>query len=344
MQSLSEKRASAYLFNVPGFDFVLYSGIQMEQTIFGEDGRLWLFVRSGRCFLGKASFVEIGRQEKILSVLFGGDRCFLSILSTLWQGSKRKNVVGGWKVEMKYCFDCDDTLYDQEWPFLMAMQEVVPDAPIMDMDQFYKDYTAIGESIYDMMARGIITVEDHGILRAYRAFVAYEIPFSLEQAADFQEAYVHYLQKISLSQIYRDYFAHTNAELAVFSNGDDTRQRMKFANLQLFDYFDENKVFTSDQIGYSKPDKKAYEEICRRMHTNPTEWFYIGDNYINDMEGAKQLGFRTIHLNRHKGKEGPASDYVVYSESGLIDLLEHLDAGEAAKKHKISRQVKKAML
>lgn len=32
MQSLSEKRASAYLFNVPGFDFVLYSGIQMEQT------------------------------------------------------------------------------------------------------------------------------------------------------------------------------------------------------------------------------------------------------------------------------------------------------------------------
>ena len=129
-----------------------------------------------------------------------------------------------------------------------------------------------------------------------------------------------------------------------FSNGDDTRQRMKFANLQLFDYFDENKVFTSDQIGYSKPDKKAYEEICRRMHTNPTEWFYIGDNYINDMEGAKQLGFRTIHLNRHKGKEGPASDYVVYSEAGLIDLLEHLDAGDAAKKHKISRQVKKAML
>ena len=132
MQSLSEKRASAYLFNVPGFDFVLYSGIQMEQTIFGEDGRLWLFVRSGRCFLGKASFVEIGRQEKILSVLFGGDRCFLSILSTLWQGSKRKNVVGGWKLRNF-----------QEWPFLMAMQEVVPDAPIMDMDQFYKDYTAI---------------------------------------------------------------------------------------------------------------------------------------------------------------------------------------------------------
>lgn len=183
-----------------------------------------------------------------------------------------------------------------------------------------------------------------GILRAYRAFSAYEIPFSLEQAADFQEAYVHYLQKISLSQIYRDYCAHTNAELPVFSNGDDTRQRMKFANLQLFDYFDENKVFTSDQIAYSKPDKKAYEEICRRMNTNPTEWFYIGDNYINDMEGAKQLGFRTIHLNRHKGKEGPASDYVVYSEAELIDLLEHLDAGEAAKKHKISRQVKKAML
>lgn len=82
---------------------------------------------------------------------------------------------------------------------------------------------------------------------------------------------MHYLQKISLSQIYRDYFAHTNAELAVFSNGDDTRQRMKFANLQLFDYFDENKVFTSDQIAYSKPDKrpmKKFVDACKPIQRN----------------------------------------------------------------------------
>ena len=230
---------------------------------------------------------------------------------------------------MNYCFDCDDTLYDQEWPFLMTMHEVVPDAQITDIDQFYKDYTAIGEKIYDKMAKGIITVEDHGIVRAFRAFQEYNIPFGLEQAADFQETYVHYLHKIEMSKTLKKYFANASARLAIFSNGDDSRQRMKFDKLDVFDYFDEDCVFTSGQIGYSKPDKKAFEKISELLNANPKEWFYIGDNYLNDMEGAKQIGFKTIHFNRHHVKEGPASDYVVYTEKELVELLKSLDMQES---------------
>lgn len=232
---------------------------------------------------------------------------------------------------MNYCFDCDDTLYDQEWPFLMTMHEIVPDAHISDADQFYKDYLTIGESIYDKMAKGIITADDHGIVWAFRAFQKYDIPFGLEQAADFQEAYTKYLHEIRISKTLKNYLSNTNANLAIFSNGDDARQRMKFDVLGVFEFFKENTVFTSDQIGYSKPDKKAFEKICELLNADPKEWFYIGDNYINDMEGAKQLGFKTIHLNRHHGKEGPASDYVVYSDKELVSLLEFLDKLENKK-------------
>ena len=106
---------------------------------------------------------------------------------------------------------------------------------------------------------------------------------------------------------------------------------MKFDVLGVFEVFKENMVFTSDQIGYSKPDKKAFEKICELLNADPKKWFYIGDNYINDMEGAKQLGFKTIHLNRHHGKEGLASDYVVYSDKELVSLLEFLDKLENKK-------------
>lgn len=35
---------------------------------------------------------------------------------------------------------------------------------------------------------------------------------------------------------------------------------------------------------------------------------------------------KTIHFNRHHQEEGDASDYVVYTEKELIDLLKELSA------------------
>ncbi len=44
------------------------------------------------------------------------------------------------------------------------------------------------------------------------------------------------------------------------------------------------------------------------------------------MEGAKNAGMHTIHLNRHHHhQEGNCSDYTVYTEEELIDLLVRLE-------------------
>ena len=58
------------------------------------------------------------------------------------------------------------------------------------------------------------------------------------------------------------------------------------------------------------------------MNEKSEDWYYIGDNYKNDMEGAKKAGLKTIHFNRHHTLEGPCSDYVVYSELELMKLMD----------------------
>ena len=80
-----------------------------------------------------------------------------------------------------------------------------------------------------------------------------------------------------------DYFTNCEDELAILTNGEDAHQRMKLEVLHVFDY--------------------------------------IGDNYINDMQGAKNAGMKTIHFNRHHQTSGPLADHVVYSAKELVEFI-----------------------
>lgn len=225
---------------------------------------------------------------------------------------------------MKFCFDCDDTLYDLQGPFKHCMKDFFPDFN-GDLKEFYRIYRDFGDQIFDLLQKDVITVDDSGIYRIYKAAQVFGYDFSLEKSADFQDAYRTYQHQISMSSLFQDFFSHTKAELAILTNGLDAHQRMKLQALDVFRYFKEDHVFTSGQIGFAKPNSKAFETIAERTNTSISDWYYIGDNYINDMEGAKKAGMKTIHLNRHHQLEGDCADYLVYSEEELIDLLKRLE-------------------
>ncbi|MBB5183666.1 HAD family hydrolase [Catenisphaera adipataccumulans] len=231
---------------------------------------------------------------------------------------------------MKFCFDCDDTLYDLQEPFLRTVRHELPNIGKIDLSAFYQCYRGYGDEVYQLLQDGIITVDDSGIYRAYKAAEEFGIPMTLEKACDFQERYGYEQHHIQLSDIYKKYFSDTNSELAILTNGEDSHQRMKLNALGVFDYFAPDHVFTSGEIGAAKPEAEAFQIVCHRMQTEPEEWFYIGDNYVNDMEGAKSAGMHTIHFNRHHAHEGPASDHVVYTEEELIRYLRKLEENESS--------------
>ena len=99
------------------------------------------------------------------------------------------------------------------------------------------------------------------------------------------------------------------------------------ASLERFDllrHFDAMTV--SGEIGWSKPHARAFELAIGRMGLSPGQLLYVGDDLINDMEGAKAYGMHTAWLPR-KGQSGQHSSVDV-TLTGLTDLVELFNSDE----------------
>ena len=221
---------------------------------------------------------------------------------------------------MNFCFDCDDTLYDMRQPFDKARAEVLPDLHA-DPEQFYQDTRQFSEQIFHKVQSGELTVDQSGAWRIFQGCRKWNHPITQEQAEAFQSAYKKAQRKISMDPVLEDWLKNTQSGLWILSNGPDDHQRRKFQALGICRYFPESHTFTSGQIGFAKPDPKAFEAVT----CSPEDFWYIGDNYLNDMEGAKALGWHTIHFDRRHQGSGPAADYVVHDERELTALLRQLE-------------------
>ena len=85
---------------------------------------------------------------------------------------------------------------------------------------------------------------------------------------------------------------------------DSTQVRKALEKVGAAVYFE--KIYSSFDIGFEKPDKRFFEAIINELSLDPSEFVMIGDNYHKDIEGAKACGIRTIFLNI-KGEKGPFS-------------------------------------
>lgn len=229
---------------------------------------------------------------------------------------------------LNLCFDCDDTLYDLQEPFNRSVKQFIPVLPV-SLPFFYKVYRKVGDRVFDLEHEHVITSDDVGIYRIYGACKELSIPFTLEQAADFQDAYRKYQGQISMQPVLHEFFVSTSARVSILTNGQEGHQKDKVHTLGMYDYIGDDAIFTSEGIGYAKPDAKAFQTVCDRLSIPYDTMYYIGDNYIKDMEGAKAAGLHTIHFNRHNLQEGMASDYIVYNEDQLVALLKELERRES---------------
>lgn len=231
-------------------------------------------------------------------------------------------------MRLKLCFDCDDTLYDLSWPFKMSADHMFEKKVLdpIDLTAFYKDYRKAGDEIFDRLQKGEISIDESGEYRIRKVCAQYGISIDERSVKEFQQMYRGYQRNISMSEELREFLENTDAELAVLTNGEHAHQYAKLSTLNVFDYIPAAHVFTSGKLGYAKPDPRAFDAVMKALNENPMDWYYVGDSYVNDMEGAKKAGMKTIHFNRHHGPEGEAADHVVYTEKQLIDLLNELSS------------------
>ena len=84
------------------------------------------------------------------------------------------------------------------------------------------------------------------------------------------------------------------------------------------DYFD--VLVFSDEAKIRKPDPEIFRLTAQKLQTRPSEIVHVGDNLKSDVWGAKNAGFRAIHLTGAEGRDKRAES----DPTSLVSLSRNL--------------------
>jgi epoxide hydrolase-like predicted phosphatase len=117
------------------------------------------------------------------------------------------------------------------------------------------------------------------------------------------------LDDASLTELRHDFFAgdmldealveyvkrlrHAGYRTGLLSNAGDNARRFLTEVLPLIDQFD--GVVISAEVGLMKPNPRIYHLAAESVGANAEEILFV-DDFIENIEGAKQVGMQTIHF------------------------------------------------
>jgi putative hydrolase of the HAD superfamily len=84
---------------------------------------------------------------------------------------------------------------------------------------------------------------------------------------------------------------------AILTNGDPGVQAGKVQALGLEAMVD-HVVYASEHAPGGKPAREPFLEVLRRLQSAPDDTVMVGDDPVNDVDGARAVGIRTIFLVR----------------------------------------------
>lgn len=96
-----------------------------------------------------------------------------------------------------------------------------------------------------------------------------------------------------------------------------TPYKHPFFELELDQYF--NQAFFSCDIGYTKPDTKAYQLVSERVGIDKKNLLMVGDSIKSDYRGGGNAGLQALHLDRQEAYENAP-----YRINTLLDVLKFL--------------------
>lgn len=108
-------------------------------------------------------------------------------------------------------------------------------------------------------------------------------------------------------------------KLAVLTNGQQAQQESKLATMGLTDLFE--TCLAIGTVDALKPDRKAFEHLCRVLECEADEVLFVGDDLDYDVRASINAGLKGLWLNRG-GIDAPTD--VTLQIPSLSDLKEHL--------------------
>lgn len=172
-------------------------------------------------------------------------------------------------------------------------QKAFEDLGVKDFDSMYSQASA--DQLFQLLETG--RIQDNQFYEQLNKCAGLHLtPTQIDDAwnsliLDFREESLIFLSE--LGKRYRIFlFSNTNViHMEKFHEIYFSKPRLKPFN----DYFE--KAFYSCEIGLRKPDLSAYQYVIDHANLTPEETCFIDDS-IQNVEGAKQAGMKSIHLKK----------------------------------------------
>jgi putative hydrolase of the HAD superfamily len=89
-------------------------------------------------------------------------------------------------------------------------------------------------------------------------------------------------------------------KVAIITNGSTQRQKAKILNTDLNSCFD--IIIISEDVGFSKPDKRIFELALNKLNVQPEAALFFGDDIEKDIGGCQNANIKGIWFNPHMNK------------------------------------------
>ncbi|HCA7116084.1 TPA: HAD family hydrolase, partial [Staphylococcus pseudintermedius] len=198
-------------------------------------------------------------------------------------------------------FDLDNTLFPFDELWVRANKDAFKEYTLfknIDYSEFMKLYKKYNLYFWNKHDEGIITLDELRELRLIKSLEYFDLYISREEANKYFESFfTKLLSSITINRKVNELLLllKESVNIAILTNGKTKEQNIKIDNLDIRSIF-ENNIFISQNIGYEKPNPKAFLNVAFKLNVNPEECLFIGDSFKNDILGALNVNMSAIWL------------------------------------------------
>ncbi|WP_339840806.1 HAD family hydrolase [uncultured Maribacter sp.] len=202
---------------------------------------------------------------------------------------------------MYIIFDLDDTLVDSEQGHRSAINLIYKDhfpnlLPKINISSIWLNIT---NHYLELYFRGELSLEQQRVARIQKFWEICGAKLNEESAKKIYKKYQRYFLNscLNFEDTIETLKLLSTFELLIISNGCYADQIYKLKNNNIIKYF--KHIFISDRVGFSKPDKRIFQQVAYELNTCISNCLYIGNSYPLDYLAARDAGMKAIWLDRN---------------------------------------------
>jgi len=227
-------------------------------------------------------------------------------------------------------FDLDNTLWDFDASSRRALEAVYENFALQkifgNFEEFYHSYKILNAKLWDSYRKGEINKQTLSIVRFLHLLQSRTGKMQTSLAEQMSSAYLAEMTRQAALEpgsfeVVR-YLYEKGYRLHVISDGFFEVQILKLQVSKLSPFI--AQLITAEEVGALKPDKRLFEYALKKANASADTSIVIGDDYQNDILGAKNAGLDQVFYNKHNTDTASLPEkptFVIRRLRELIDIF-----------------------